>query len=432
MNIKFISLILCVTMVMTIFITGCTVSRDTEKNEPVPNKTGSLKDSTKKVLKLYCFQNYYSINSDALSEFKKLHKDIEVDEKALRIEEVESFKVKFATELMAGEGPDIISLPTFAFPSSGQLMQRELLCDLNPLISKASDFKVDDYNTSILDVGVSESKRYIIPLDYCINYFYTYKSLLDQNNIKFDTANWTWDSLVNTMKEYYKGGKGTSKYFFSSLSIYDILSTTESFEDYKNKVSKFNTPEFIKLLKVYKEILPYICSSNKYNNAPEQLAKQCVLQSKFGSINSVVDSNNFVKDAVGEEAIILPHPTVNGGKSTGATAYNLTAITSKCKFKEEAFDFIKMLLSERSQSLLNNGSPVLKSIFDKQLGEIKNTEKIGPQITDLVQNIKGCTLSDSNVTQIISDQLPDFVSGKKSAEQTAKAIDDKVNLLLNE
>ncbi len=428
MNKKLLSLILCILMFMSI-TTGCTDNKDSEKVKQVSDQTES---TSEKVLKLYYFQDYYSINSNALSEFKSLHKDIKVDEKALGIEEVESFKVKFATELMSGEGPDIISLPSFAFPSSGQLMQRELLCDLNPLISKDSDFKVDDYNTSILDVGLSESKRYIIPLDYCINYFYTYKSLLDQNNIKFDTTNWTWDSLVNAMQEYYKEGKGTSKYFFSSLSIHDILATTDSFVDNKNKVSKFNTPEFIKLLKTYKEILPYICPRNEYNNSPEQLAKQCVLQSKFGSFRSVIDSNNFIKDAVGEEAIILPHPTVNGGKSTVATAYNLVGITSKCKVKEEAFDFIKMLMSERSQSLLNNGSPVLKSIFNKQLSEMKNTEKIGLQITDLVQNIKGCTLSDSNVTQIISGELPDFVSGKKSAEQTAKAIDDKVNLFLNE
>lgn len=433
---KMLILILIFSITLVVFSVGCSENNESDKIQQDSVQGNSSKSGSEKILKIYYFQDYYSLNANALSEFKKNHNDIKIEEKALRVNELDSFKMKFATELLAGEGPDIMSLPIFGFPAVTQLMERGLLCDLNPLISKDGDFKIEDYNEDILNVGVYEGKRYIIPLDYNFSYFYTYKSLLDKNHIKLDTSNWTWDSIVNVMKEYYKDGSGTSEYFFSSsLSIWDIIVSSETnFVDYKKKISNFNSPQFIRLLQTYKEIVPYICPEKvSIGTQPDQLLKQSILQSAIsGKISSIVDSNNFVRKAVGEEAILLPHPAFSGKKRTTAFAYNLVAITSKCKYKDEASDFVKNILSEENQSNLSNGAPVMKSVFNKQFEDVKSTEKIGSQIFDLIQNIKKCTLGDANVENIIAKELPDFVNGRKTAEQTAKVIDDKVMILLNE
>lgn len=128
----------------------------------------------------------------------------------------------------------------------------------------------------------------------------------------------------------------------------------------------------------------------------------------------------------------MSYPTINGEKHINVFASELVAITTKCKYKEEASDFIKIILSEENQANETIAVPVMDSVFNKQIEYIKNNEKVGSQISDLFQNIAGCTLSDGNVSSILNKELPDFISGKKSAEQTAKAIDEKVTLYLNE
>lgn len=432
---KWSSLILILVMAMVISSVGCSESNESGKTQGDSVQGDSIQNDSEKILKIYYAQDYYSLNNGVLNEFKKIHGDIKIEEEAVNLLQYDTFISKFTTELLSGEGPDIISLPSWCFPSSYNIMEKGLLTDLNPLISEGEGFKIEDYREEVLNTGVYNGKRYIIPLDYSFSYFYTYKTLLDKSNIKLDTSKWTWENLVSIMKEYYKEGKGSCKYFFSSgFSIWDIISSSVSYVDYKNKTSNFNSPEFIKLLQTYKDIIPYICPQEETNGIEyDKQMKLSVLQTaNCEGVSSLILSNDVIKKAFGEDAIILPFPNFNGKKQTNSFASNLVAITSKCKYQNEASDFIKIIMSDKYQKDVSIAMPVMNSVFNKQFENVKNIEKVGSQISNLFQNIAGCTLSDGNVQNIIAKELPDFVSGKKSAEQTAKAIDEKVMILLNE
>ena len=72
-----------------------------------------------------------------------------------------------STEIMAGEGPDIISLnQNLPFE---KLIENEAFLDINSLINNdetKDKIELDEYNSFIMNVGVYDGKRYIVPLSY--------------------------------------------------------------------------------------------------------------------------------------------------------------------------------------------------------------------------------------------------------------------------
>lgn len=54
---------------------------------------------------------------------------------------------------------------------------------MNEIITKDTDFKLSDYNEKILNYGVINNKRYIIPINYINTGFFTTKEILQKNNV---------------------------------------------------------------------------------------------------------------------------------------------------------------------------------------------------------------------------------------------------------
>lgn len=429
---KWVSLILIATLSIAILGTGCsdnTASEGDKAETTATQKNAAASDSSEKTLSICYFSPLDTYYTTILQNFRNIHSDISIKEKALTTDNFDSFQETFQAETAAGQGADIITLPTWGLPNSYKLMQDGLLCDLNPLISKDIELKIENYNENILNAGIYNGKRYFIPVDYCFSYFYTFNAILGK--YKLNTTNWTWDNLIKIAKDYCEGGKGTKKYFFdSSFNFWDFkYSDKSSYVDYNKKTSNFNSEGFIKLLKTYKELLPYVC--------PKEVEEKETISEKRLKL-SLLHTENFtgvVKDTAGsvrpfkQDPIYVPYPTFDGKKSINSFATNIVAITSKCKYKEEAFDYIKIMLSKTMQEDETLNAPVMKSVFTEQSKFFKPTTKSSTSITNLFDKINSCTLGDGNVDEIIKAELPDFVSGKNTAEQTAKAIDDKVKEL---
>ncbi len=430
---KWISLTLIVIMSITILGTGCSDDKASKDGKvDTAENTSNASDNSEKTLSICYFSPLDTYYTTILQNFYRIHGDIKIKEKVLTVDGFDSFQEIFQAELAAGQGADIISLPTWGLPNNYKLMQNELLCDLNPLISKDNEFKIENYNENIMSSGVYNGKRYFIPVDYCFSYFYTYKEVL--GDYKLDTAKWTWDDLVRVAREYSENGNGTSKYFFDSkFNFFDFAySDKNSYIDYKNKTSSFNSERFIKLLHTYKELLPYVCPFEVENQvlSNEDRLKLSLLHTE--NYTGVVKNNPGSVKVFNQDAIYIPYPTYDGNKSINAFTTNIVAITSKCKYKEEAFDYIKIMLSKTMQDDEVLNAPVMNSVFEEHSKLFKSKTEAKNSITDIFEKISSCTLGDGSVDEIIKAELPDFESGKKTAEQTAQAIDEKVKAFLTE
>lgn len=367
--------------------------------------------------------------------------------------DIEAYKNKNTTELSSGQGADIIVNRLDLLPNIYRISSNDVFCDLNEIIQKNPTFKLSDYHEKILDYGIIDDKRYFIPIDYLNTGFFTTKEILDKNNIKLDGVEWTWQNVANIMKKFISDNKSNKKYFIDSLNFTEILSSINNpFIDYKTKKTSFNSKEFVELLNLYKDIYPAICPNNikrKYNDGKE-LLKNGVLV--FLNI-PIIDSPSYYMRRVNGDPIfnqqikILKSPSLKDSDPIIVWPYHLLSINKSCENKMDAFEYIKMLLTYNFQQKANNYddnnkfTPVSKSAYDldmsfyldeKGSGKVTLPKSLSEQMNKIRSSIGVGKLYENDVYQIIEAELPEFINGSRTAEQTAKIIDDRVSIYLNE
>jgi ABC-type glycerol-3-phosphate transport system substrate-binding protein len=327
---------------------------------------------------------------------------------------------------------------------------------LNELITGDSEFKLSDYVEEVLNYGVLEGKRYFIPYDYSFNVFISAKNILEKNNLKLDMTKWSWKYIGDMAKRYRIQNAGEKSYLFDcNLKISAMIrSSGMKFVDYANKKSSFDCPEFLGLLEAYKDIYPSIYPEG-YSNLEDLFNNGvCILVTDVcGYPEGLFNKYNLMQNKLKSELEIYPYPTLDGNKHIYPTTNKTIGINSKCNIKSEAFDFVKILISKDLQShtdSYNNDNLIVgkinKAAYEsdkkfymsdkvKQLipsGFLPLPVSLADKLDGMIELLKTGEWLDNEVNKMIEEEMPDFLNGKKTAKQTAEAIDEKVNLYLNE
>ena len=452
------------------FLNGGSSAEDTAKSiSTAVNKylqevspSQSTEKAEKKKISIYC-GNPNSIGFTMgyiMTKYNNTYKNSEMVKAAVFSEE------ELATELMAGGGPDVMVMSAKDMPSMNMMMKNGVFAELDPLISKDKDFKISDFNKHIMACGVQAGKRYVVPMSYGIPVLITTRSILKENGIQIDPDNWSLKTLAQAAKTYMEKNKGRERYFFYIINEEYFITMLESsgidFVDYINKKSKFNSPEFIDLLEIYREFYKAACPPSiiaKYGTNETQLLPKgiCVMLnarpegSHTGTVSGLFEfwySEITVDYMENKHAEVYNLPDYYGKESISGRPGHLLGINSTSTNKEEAFNFIKCALSEEIQTKYAD-LPVrqqsynynIKNWVEPMQFSIDNTEVLTSKrlpldfadpFTALVNRVNSGKLTDRSITDIIYAELPDFVSGKKTAKATAKTIHDKVSLLVNE
>ncbi|WP_027628632.1 ABC transporter substrate-binding protein [Ruminiclostridium cellobioparum] len=397
---------------------------------------------------------------NAIDKFNAKNKNIKlmIDDIPLYINK--EYSEKLTADLMAGGGPDLFCDNTDIFPSIYKTIQNKTFYDLNKLIKKDKEFRLDDYYEEVLNCGVIDGKRYILPTNFDVHIFYGFDNILKSNNINIDNKNFSWEMLSKISLQFINNNKG--KYFFVPMDFQTIFeSYGKSFVDYKSKKANFNSDEFINLLKNYRDIIPTICPPEyamKYRGLYWGMVKDnalILLQTYSTNPEFFWTEYNFGKNVLNSDIKIYPYPSSQHNGNYSAYVKKFTAISNKCKHPEEAFEFIKYVLSKEIQKdTVISSAPVNKEAYREIIAYYSSEEKRGKDIKnpaddktykskaipedlarileDIPEKVNTCNFIDQSVLTIINDEMINFLNGSKSAEQTAKAINEKVLLFLNE
>jgi ABC-type glycerol-3-phosphate transport system substrate-binding protein len=427
------------------------------------NETGKKSEVQ---LKISYLNNQKYIDSAAIL-FNGKYPDIEIVKDVYPYTAFEEFKNKLATSLMSGSGPDIIAFDWRYFNSLYKVVQNGTFCELNGFIEGDSEFKQADYNSAMWDWGVYDGKRYFVPLSGSINVMVTSEKTLKQSNISIDRSGWTLKTLQNVVKNFMQNKRDSNKYFFCYDDLYlsrIINWSGVSFIDYKVKKSKFNSKEFLDLLEIYKDIESAVSPLETAKTKEERLMSEgrIVMFPMSMTPSALWGVNSAFKAILNEEVDIYPVPVYKEGDKTRVKLSDGAAINQSCKNKKAAYEFIKVLMSEECQSSEYNGNPNILGIqlnkqgYEKQremslssgngrnLGSsngwgaferydsVSLPEQLLFKFDNLIKNITPGDIIDEEIYKIIEEEGALFIAGKKSAEQTAKTIDGKVTLFLNE
>ncbi len=424
-------------------------------------KDNSKAASTSKKTKLSIFYMDYNRGiQNALRKSRDLYPEIEFDETVFEATKFEEMDTKLSTELMAGEGPDIIIFDNSTFSSLYKVANSGIFADLNPFLARDNELKKSDYNDKFFDCGVYDNKRLFIPLEYAIPLLRTTDATLKENNININKEGITLEGLSDLAKSFNQSKHKSKNLLYCNFG-FSIMMDASGFEfvDYKNKKTNFSTKEFIKLLKEYKDIYPSIATYDaciKYKSYIDMTNESQIVFGVDYPCNECPKGlwslNSWYKAVVGHEMQIIP--LVNNG--TGyARIGDCVAINSNCKNKEDAFKILKIMLSKDLQKDIDSfgndnirtSVPINKQAFTEDMEFfMENTDhgfsgefppvplpkKIADKMTMIVEKVQPTQLIDKGIKKIINESVENYIKGNASAEQTAKAIDEKATLFLNE
>lgn len=358
-----------------------------------------------------------------------------------------------STELMSGLGPDILSVGSLPYE---KYAAKGLLADLTKMMQEDRQFRVDDYYTNVFDAMKADGKLYAMPVSISGIAILSNRALIAKKNITFDPVTWTWDDFRN-ITENSTYGSGVYAIPPNTGNIL-LMSVYQRFIDVENKKASFDTGEFERMLEMVKGfgMDTEKMSNEGFGNLIDTAARGKVMFSPqvIGDFIMLSASKGLLDGEFGVHNM----PAADGSQKGGSFSCNeVFAINAGSRYVEKAWNFIKILLSDEIQSMDElKGFPVSKKVL-REKAEKNNKLLTSEGITFMVGTgsgdpVRPIALSQDEISQVldymdglainchmdqkilgmIEAETESFFTGKKSAAEVAKTLQQKVNLYLGE
>ncbi|MEE0569378.1 MAG: ABC transporter substrate-binding protein [Acutalibacteraceae bacterium] len=444
--IKVILAILLGVIVITSF-SSCAIKNNSEQNHLVYY---TLNDEDSVCVELIQKYNNYCL--------KNLEESYQIE--IVEFDSEDTMLTKISTEIMAGKGPDIISLNQ-KLPFE-KLIDNCSFADIDELAELyKSDIDFDDYNSTIMDCGIYNGKRYIIPIAYCPNILITTQEILDKYNL--ENTNFSFKELEIRLSDkdhsYALFGNKDETYKF-------FLSYVNEYVDFYNKTTEFSSDEFT-------ESLDYIGKMIRNDNSRKEGTTWDITgnylfrtsQLSFdGSMMSTLNSYFYIYNN-NSTPVIIPNYNKSAFVQCGI------ALNNNSNNKEKALAFIQYVLSYDIQKLWSESSsspsivvralPVNKAAFEDVIdhtsksvydinddGEYEKSEeeysdeiktKFFNEYLDMINSISSCTLYDyldfENTyynSSVIGDIVDKYLNGDISKEKFIRQLTAATEIYLTE
>jgi hypothetical protein len=367
------------------------------------------------------------------------------------------------TDLISGNVPDVLLINSRM--AYGNYVGKGLFADLYPLIDADPDYSREDFVAPFLAALETDGKLYSIAPAFYL------ETLVGKTSIFGEKRGQSLSELEAAAAKI----DGAS--LFGNINRDDFVdsilqSTSRRFIDEKNGVCSFESPEFISLLKYAKSLPEPAIDAEPYMNRNWMPDETGDYKNDRVLIERMVIS--VFKDAVavenldyGEPITFLGFPNNSGTSGIKAIASLETAIMDKAKNPDGAWEFVKDLQTYSNDLFHSLGYPPLWHFpllrseldiaaknatipafqYDSITGErVPRKGWLGPDLTDLPNNteadnakmyalfesVDGIRRMIPAVQDIIKEETTTYLTTGKTAEETAKIIQNRVTTYLEE
>lgn len=378
-------------------------------------------------------------------------------------EDVEKYRNTVNTQLMSGKGPDIMLLNPLPY---GNYINKNLLANLSDMMKSDKSFNMDDYYTNIFDAMKYNGGLYGFPISVSLDVLQGNKSMLDKYEINIEDDKWTWADFENTAETIVEKSSADGAEEIYALSGMDgsmlisalVSKSFSSFVDKDAKTASFDSQEFIDMLNLARGMF-----DKGYINTEMSKEKIMDLAARGNTVFSVSNIRTYIdmmmlKQIYGEGVEFLKYP--GDGQNQSFEVNNLYGINAKSPDRELAWEFLKFLASEEmmsqaslvglpvnkaaSQAAAQNAIEMSKNVSSGKgkiaLNNNGQTITLDKLITEedvkVVQELLGKANKynemDQQILAILREETKAFFEGQKAAEDTARTIQDRVTIYINE
>ena len=390
-------------------------------------------------------------------KFNKTNTEYRIVVKEYGKDDYEAGQIQFGADLTTGNCPDVISLSSLDF---AQYANKGIFEDLYPYMEQ-SGIKKEDYVENVLEAYESDGKLYGIMPSFYLSSTAVKKSLAG------DKTGWTLSEmldLVDEVKPQYVMAYDSKE----SMLYYCIYQNIDEFIDWESGACKFDGEEFIRAL----EFAAQFPSSEEADYNDREGLSSLLHSNKLllmdTSISSVQEYQ-MMKGMFGEDITFIGSPSSDRKGNLIQPAGGSLAMSSKSKYKDGVWEFMKVLLeAEYQDSLVNEhggfGFPLRKESLEKQFeydmtadyyedadgNQVENpkttwgyddfTIEIMAATQEEIDEIKALIASaekvsenaDQQIINIITEETEPFFKGQKSAADVAGVIQNRVQIYVNE
>lgn len=420
---------------------------------------------------------YCAYNEDVIcdiieryNKYCKKHYDESYQIEIVEYDSLDEMYTIMATEIMSGDGPDIISLDQ-PLPFE-KLIENHAFADVDELINTyGSNIDFNDYNTKVMESGIVNRKRYFVPFFYCPNIFISTQEKLKEYDLNF--SDFSYKELSRQLSQE----KVSCSLFGNESDNYSLLySFIDSYVNFDNKTTNFDTNSFLENIDYIKKLINNDnTNENVYYDLYNSENNGCILSTPrllFGGTIGGVKTAYYNIFLQNKTPAILP----NFSYENKITAYVECgiAINQNSDKKDKALRFIEYCLSEDVQeywcgsrsdkgfSGTNEISlPVNNKAFDYAVevetgeewdynedGEFDEEEKEFSENVDsifwkdyfgIIDDISGCTLYNyKNLkttyynSTVIGDIVDKYLSGDISKDKFIRQLTSATEIYLTE
>ena len=401
-----------------------------------------------------------TINQKIL-EFNKKNSDIKIEVKDYSVfntkDDYSAGETKLLTEIGAGNVPDIL-----CSYSMGQLFQKGVFIDLLPLIDADEELGGREALVApVLKASLTDGKLYSLSGSFSHMCCITPSELIPDQIVSLDAARAAKEKLGEkaTYFENYMDG--------SSFLGMAVIVNRDNFVDFKNGKTMFDSQKFIDLLNFAKE-MPSSDNSMTDTEYEEPAIRLRDGKQVFMMLHNGSDLSDY------RMASTVLNGKINfcsiPGSDKPFSAFMLDnglSISSSCKNPELAWKFVRTMVSD-VETYDENGmygsfpmnaksfDNLINKLMEKQMEKDENGNEVevskmsmgtsngetidiyaltAEQRDALLKVFEDTSVIDNpdgKLLEIISEEVEAFLKGSKTAEETAKIIQNRASIYVSE
>lgn len=407
-----------------------------------------------------------TVNADIKK--RVIHYNRENSQYMVVVKEYESSE-KLNLDIISGHMPDILmaeGLPNGDSIPLESYMKKGLIADVGALIEEDNELSGQEFMENVFDAYSMDGKlMYVVPS-------FTISTMAARSSLVGDGNGWSMEKMAEVLE-----GMGPNAQLLNGLNRDTFLEKVmryrgNDFIDRETGKCAFDSQEFIGIMK-FAYALP---EERRFAGETEEayqlqyLRNQTLLlELPVSTFSPNVDERLFFRlnGYLGGDYVFVGFPAASvesTGDGEGAiiSGKNLMALSASSENEAGMWDFARYYLTEEYQKSLEIGLPVRKDLFEEWAREEtrssyymdKNGERVEydlilyqngeeivvppldqEQLEELIAYVESITeipFEDNSVMNIINEEIGAYFAGQKTAEATAKLIQNRVQLYLDE
>lgn len=370
----------------------------------------------------------------AIVDFNNQSEAYEVVARDCYQESFADLQQRFQTEMIAGEGPDLIHnlfVSVYPYAKNGYLEPLDDWLPEERLLPQA------------VESGRVEGHCYIAPYEFSL------QSLITTKEIAGEYTQWTLEELVEIMTEREEG------VFFVGADGADILycmigmdEENTAFVDWAQGTCHFETEEFVSLLECSKAWADMRDSQGGSYMREELRNGQALVEQLVRTPNSLEYYYQYLEE-LGGSCVYIGYP-VSSGNGSFIEGWGF-AINRSSSCKEGAKAFLEYLMSTQNQWELweqTSALPVDREVLEQVMAESVRTLTDSQEMNSSYNSVYGKTeiqyyyqlLLNSKalgnryegIRDILSEETASYYEGNRDPWEVARVLQNRIQLYLDE